>query len=950
MQKPHHPKISMQPHELINNLLEIRQKKEHIYLLKKYARLLDLKLARNLKDTYYESWTKEPQKTRNAATALEAFSEIMPGAEISALAKWVRGIADLTDGKIEKAIADLDEAAGIFRKIGKEHDAAQTQVAKLIALALLGRYEEAAECGKNALKVFEKFGDELAAGKIEKNLGNIVARRGDERQAEKYYLSARKRFIKLGDKAELAMSDNSLANTYAELNNFQKAEKFYALALENAREAKMLVTEAEIEASIGNLALFRGKFSHALRYLEMSRQKYEELAMPHQTAIAELEIADIYLELNLSKEAFDIYEKVADELGALKLQGEEARARANFGRAADRLRERETARKELKKSARLYLAEKNKIGAAAVKISEANLELAAKNFEKALDLIEEAENLLENSENVRHKLAADWLKGETLRNLEKYEPAEKLLEETFAAATKQENPNLAQASLNSLGKLALQTKDARKAEKHFKKAVELIETLRSPLAAEEVRMAFLADKLAPFENLAKIYLAENKLKDAFLMIEKARARVLAETLGGDFNTFDDAKAPAKLVRKLEALREELNWFYSRLNRADESETANLQQEAQKREKLIADVMRQIESTKTDKTKTQTSAGGAKNGANFKALQNLLGAEKALVEFVKFGDDVSAFVITGKKIHFFGDLAKESEIISLLEGLQFQFGALRYGAKNLGKFIGELKNRADSYLQKLYQKLLEPLEAVIEKRDLIVAPVGAVYYVPIHTLHDGESYVIESREVVYTPSATVWRVLSEKPLKIAENALLLGFADERIPLVNEEIKALRKIFKKAKSFTGEDATFSAYTRNAPEFDILHFACHGQFRAENPLFSSLHLADGFVTVRDICAQKLNAELVTLSACETGLNKICAGDEILGLARGFLSAGVGSIVLSLWTVNDAAATELMIDFYKNLQRGASISASLRLSQNNFIRRGAHPYFWSPFALIGR
>jgi CHAT domain-containing protein len=501
-----------------------------------------------------------------------------------------------------------------------------------------------------------------------------------------------------------------------------------------------------------------------------------------------------------------------------------------------------------------------------------------------------------------------------------------------------------------LGELALQTGETHRAKKHFKKAVKLIETLRSPLAAEEFRMAFLADKLAPFENLAKIYLSENKLKDAFLMIEKARGRVLAETLGGDFNSFEDTKAPAKLVRKLETLREELNWFYSRLNRADESETANLQREAQKREKQIADVMRQIESTKTAKTKTQTSAVSPQNGANLKHLQNLLGAEKALVEFVKFDDNISAFVITGKKIHFVADLVKESEVISLLEGLQFQFGALRYGAKNLGKFIVELKTRADSYLQKLYGKLLKPLEALIEKRDLVIAPVGAVYYVPFHALHTGESYVIESREVVYTPSATVWQVLSEKPLKISGKALLIGFADEKIPLVNEEIKALRKIFKTAKSFTGEDATFSAYTRNAPEFDILHLACHGQFRAENPLFSSLHLADGFVTVRDICAQKLNADLVTLSSCETGLNKICAGDEILGLARGFLSAGAGSIVLSLWTVNDEATTELMVDFYKNLQRGAGVSASLRLSQNNFIKRGAHPYFWSPFALIGR
>ena len=118
----------------------------------------------------------------------------------------------------------------------------------------------------------------------------------------------------------------------------------------------------------------------------------------------------------------------------------------------------------------------------------------------------------------------------------------------------------------------------------------------------------------------------------------------------------------------------------------------------------------------------------------------------------------------------------------------------------------------------------------------------------------------------------------------------------------------------------------------------------------MFSSLHLADGFVTVRDICSQKLKAEIVTLSACETGLNKIFAGDEILGLARGFLSAGASSLILSLWTVNDEATTELMKIFYTELQNGEAVSAALRKAQCNLIGQGFHPYFWSPFALVGK
>ncbi|HEX8368240.1 MAG TPA: CHAT domain-containing protein [Pyrinomonadaceae bacterium] len=930
--------------DLAEKLISAESETGRKRLLSENNKHADVKLAVALKKICYAAWTTEPIKAQKAAKALKTLVKINPHEEISALSYWVSGIAELTGGRLESAVRNLDRAAAIFFQTGKEHDAAQTQVAKLIALAMLGRYDEAIETSKKTLKIFEKYGDELAAGKIEMNLSNIVSRREMHTQAEKYCLSARRRFLKTGEKTWLTMAENGLANTYTELNDFQKAEKFYASALQNARESKMLVTEAEIKASQGNLALFRGRFSEALKSLELSRQTYETLEMPHQTAIAELEIADIYLELNLAKEAFSIYEKVTEELRKLKLQGEEARARANFGRAAAGLNETKQARRQLKKSAQLYSREKNKVGAAVVKLTEANLEIEQGKFKKALDLAGEAANLLAGSENLRHQLMNGWIRAEALRNLEAFEKAETLLNEVFTGAAKREQPQIVHLALNSLGKLFRQKGDVRQAEKFFKKAIKLIETLRSPLPAEEFRMAFLANKLAPFENLARIYLAENKIKAAFLMIEKARSRSLAESIADGNLKLSKNTASTKLTKRLEALREELNWFYSRLSRAEKAEIANLQAEAQKREKQIADVLRQIEST------GENSAAKGES-FDFAKLQKQIGGEKALIEFVSFDNCLSAFVITNKKIHFVKDLAKETQIFAFLEGLQFQFGALRYGAKSLGKFIDELKKRADFYLAKLYAYLVKPLENLLENRDLTIVPVGVLHYVPFHALRArNEKYLLEKRKVTYAPSATVWQFLEEKPTRKIKNALLIGFADEKIPLVNREIETLEKIFPKAKTFSGKAATFEAYTKNAPQFDALHLACHGQFRPENPLFSSLHLADGWVTVRDICAQRLNAELVTLSACETGLNEIFAGDEILGLARGFLTAGARSLVLSLWTVNDEATTELMREFYTQLEAGKETSKALQIAQRSFIRRNAHPYFWSPFALIGK
>jgi len=331
------------------------------------------------------------------------------------------------------------------------------------------------------------------------------------------------------------------------------------------------------------------------------------------------------------------------------------------------------------------------------------------------------------------------------------------------------------------------------------------------------------------------------------------------------------------------------------------------------------------------------------------LQKQLRKRSAVVEFVADSGTISMFVVTDDRIEYVNNIALENEVVALLEGLHFQFGSLRFGGAQIATFADQLKSRADGYLKLLYDKLITPIERTVGDRDVIVVPAGVLNYVPFHALHDGTKYVVESRSVRYAPSASVWSSLNSKRTGVPTNAFLMAYADERIPLVNDEVKKLKKLVGKARAVTAKNATFASFQKEAPDADLIHLACHGQFRPDDPMFSSLHLDEGWVTVRDLYAIRLTAKLVTLSACETGLSKIHAGDEILGLARGFLSAGAKSLVLSLWTVNDEATSRLMLEFYSNLQRGGDVAASLRIAQKSFIDRGEHPYYWSPFFVIG-
>jgi CHAT domain-containing protein len=183
------------------------------------------------------------------------------------------------------------------------------------------------------------------------------------------------------------------------------------------------------------------------------------------------------------------------------------------------------------------------------------------------------------------------------------------------------------------------------------------------------------------------------------------------------------------------------------------------------------------------------------------------------------------------------------------------------------------------------------------------------------------------------------------------AVFVGVPDERAPHVRDEVLAIAPHWPDQVTLLGEAATLAALRRHAPEAGILHLACHGQFRADSPLFSSLRLADGWLTVRDAYELDLSCDLVVLSACETGVSAIAPGDELIGLARGFFAAGAPSIVVSLWTVDDATTAELMGTFYTRLRAGDRPAAALRHAQRALMERHPHPLFSDTAApLYGR
>jgi CHAT domain-containing protein/tetratricopeptide (TPR) repeat protein len=928
---------------------------ERVALLRDHAACADVSLAYALKDICLEGWGSDPARALGAAAALRTLASVKEEPEINALADWAGGIADLVGGQMERALAHLDESEARFVSLGKPHTASATQVSKLIALAMLGRYEEAIECGLRARSVLVTHGDSLSAGKVEHNLGLVYFRRDRYQEAEQFERSARERYVELDDQKQLAEIDNCLANIHSVQHKFRSAEQLYQQALQRAEAAGMSVRQAEIEASMGNLALFQGRYDRALDYLERSRRKYAALGMPHQSAIAEQEIADAYLELNLVPEAAGVYERVTRTFADLGMRAEQARAMAQHGRAAMLQGHINQAHALLDEAGKLYAAEGNDVGAALVTLTTAQLHYREGNYALACQAALKAEAPFNQAGILRHLLIARWLRGESDRARGQISKARALMEATLREAETRGQPEVAQRCYTSLGLLAEKEGHAHAAEASFKRAISLIEEMRAPLPAEDFRTAFFADKLVPYDELVRLCLADetrDRATEALCLVERARARALVDMLGGAFKLRTQPRDlfETELLTRLDELREELNWFYSRINRplqGDQTRGANdmasLHAAVSEREQKTLEIMRQLQH-RGESTLTREEP------LDVAQLQKELGSETALVEYTSLDGELLAFVMTDEGVEVIRHLGSEEEVRAALEQFRFQTDALRYGASRLRKHLKHLTERVLHHLQTLYGLLLKGIESRIGDRRLVIVPHRALHYVPFHALHDGAGYVIERREVTYAPSAAVLRHCLSKPVRALESALLLGVADEQTPRVRDEIRALAPLFTQSLALLDERATLDAVRQGAPVADVLHLACHGQFRPDNPLFSSLRLGDGWLTVRDAYNLDLRCELVVLSACETGVSAVAPGDELIGLARGFFSNGVPSLLLSLWTVDDEATAALMVNFYTGLRAGARPAAALRDAQLQLLKEQPHPFFWSPFVLVGR
>lgn len=901
-------------------------------------------LAWALKRRIDAVWTREPRQVQRLAQVLAELAQRRPDADAQALAQWSRGIAHLVGGEVRAALEPIGQAADRFEADGRRLEAARMRVGQLMALALLGRYDEASACGARAGDVFLEFGDEASAGKIELNLGNLALQRDRYAAAAGHYRAAAQRFAAAGDSWHGLLAKKNLAEALAFQHQFDAAAALYRETLEEAGRAGHGQTVALIEGAIGELEMRRAAYGPALQYLERSRRGFEALGLPYELAVAEQALADAYLELRLLTEALVLYDRCLRTYEAAGAQADRAWATAQRGRVLALMRDQDGARQALASARRLFVEEGNAVGAAFADAWLAELALARGDSVAAQRHARAAAGPLCEARHLSGYLNACVLLSEALALAGEPDAARRAARRARAEAASVGLPQIARRCDLTLGLLARDAGRGPQAERHFLRAVRGVESQRGALPGEEFRSAFFGDNLRPYHELARLALARGQPERAWAWTERARARSLVEAMCSDgggpgIAVADDPEAAA--------LRSRLNACYRQLARPL-GHAEGLQR--------LHEEVRRLETALLERGRRRAQLGAPQapvapeGDPDLAALFEALGDHTALVEYFALDGALHAFVVADGAVQVQGLDVAERQVAATIEQLRLQTDTLRHGAARLRHRLPELQRRCLVHLQRLHGWLWAPLSARVGRRRAVVVPHAQLHFVPFEALHDGGGFEVERRELVRCTSAQVLLRCLARPARGFARALVLGHGDARLPSVGREVEAVAARFPAALTLSGEAASAEALRAHGADADVVHIACHAQFRNDSPRFSALHLGDGALTAEEAIRLRLGCALLALSACETAVAHVLPGNEPIGLTYAFLAAGAPTVLASLWTVQDDAAAEFMAGFYGRLRRFAQPARALRETQLETLARYPHPYFWAAFALHGR
>lgn len=744
------------------------------------------------------------------------------------------------------------------------------------------------------------------------NLGIANLYLGELGEALKHFEMSREINEKVGDKRVLAENDHKIGILYAMQRDYPRAQEYFEKALATFQSLGDPTAIADVSNSLGLLLLNDGKYEEA-------RQNFEKILGIGQAK------NDLTLIATATNNLGDADERSGDDL-----------------RALERFQKSEEINQKL--------GSKSGIAHAQLSLSHLMLKLG------------------------RHPEALDYAKRSVAR------AAESNVRDTLWQAHYQ--AGLAQRALNQ----------PALARQEFLDAISVIEDLRTKVTGGLPSMQrYFEDKTEPYRAMVELASQQNNRDEALKYAEKIKARTLLEIIGPHRSAID-GKAMSEAQQKREKeLRDRLYSADFRLA-LEHQKKAEQQKPALLKELEAAEgkAVRDYEAFAAQLSPKSMVLRGEAPDFSWNDTALLLSDEHhALLEFVTGEEQSFLFVLTrsGRALEW-KSYPLRIKGVELAEKIK----------KVRGLFTGEPTLVFDQPLRDLYETLLRPAQEQLRgKTTLVISPDGPLWEVPFQALMPAENkFLLQDAAIFYVPSLTALREFtkarnrpSNGPLRVLAvgNPSLGGTAETKLvkirgleellaplPDTEKEVREIQKQYGpgRSQSYLGANADEDVVKAKAPLFDILHFATHGVLDNSNPMSSCIVLSqtgrtekkDGLLQAWELMEMNLRAKLVVLSACNTALGGIRAGEGVIGLNWALFVAGTPATVVSQWKVNSASTAELMIRFHHELknhwgkaQSPISIAEALRQASLKVLdftdARGKHPYqhpyHWAGFILAG-
>jgi CHAT domain-containing protein/Tfp pilus assembly protein PilF len=934
---------------LADSLISTKTKEEREMLVAKDRRLLGLSLV------------KEVARRADALSARASNEE--------SLAAWK--VAE----ELATEISDQKDLAKILRGIGFIH-------------ASMGDYPEALENYRKSLAMAQSLGDRKLEAAVLGNIGGIYTDQGDYETARKELAESVKVHESIGNRLGVAITMLTIGRTYVVQDKYDEAFDYLSRSLAVAEELQDQANVNRALLNLGVLEKHKGNLAEALKYYERSLTISRASSDRSIEALALNNIGNVYLEQNSFAEARNYYQQSLELARTLAEKDTIAMAISNRGESYRLAGNEDLALKDLQDALALYKELGDKDGVSEFLAAVGDVYSAKEAFTKAFEDYEESLKL-DGELGDQHKIASVRVRMADAYYLQKdFAKSLDSAERAYAIGVATQDREIVWNSRTAAGKADRALNRLPDSEAAFHEAITTVESLRADAAGGiEQGESFFENKLEPYDQMVGLLVKEGRYSGALSYAERAKGRTLLDVLA--HGRVEITKSMTEEERKEESeLQDEIVDIQSRLQASRGASKQDV--------KLIDGLKEQLSTVRLKYTDFRARLytahpdlqieRGQIEPLSVEEMAKLLPDNRtAFLEYLVSDEATFAFVLTQGS----GTAA------------DLRVYTIEVRAKDLETKIEEFRQRVSqrnlafqSSAIGLFELLLRPAAAQLRgKTALLIAPDGPLWNLPFQALEARSGhYLIEDCTVAYAPSFSVLREMTRvrqrrTPETEAPTATLIAmgnptlggetlasvkltYRDDNLsplPEAEDEVRTIEEIYGRGQSkvYVGKDAGEDRFKREAPQFRILHLATHGVFNDSSPMYSYVMLApspdgkdDGLLEAWEILHMDLHADLVVLSACESGRGRMGAGEGLIGLTWSFFVAGASTAVVSQWKVESRGTAELMTAFHRarELERRQSKSAfgtarALQQAEIQLLRseRYRHPFYWAAFVAVG-